>query len=53
MRTQKENKEEYIHIRISKEIKDKYIKYCEENNFSISKKIRKFIENELNENEKG
>ena len=48
MRTQKEIKDEYIHIRISKEIKSKYIKYCKDNGFSISKKIRIFIENEIN-----
>lgn len=47
MRTQKQNKEEYIHIRISKDLKDKYIKYCNDNGFLISKKIRIFIESEL------
>lgn len=47
MRTQNEVKEEYIHIRISKKIKDKYVKYCNENGFSLSKKIRIFIEKEL------
>lgn len=48
MRTQTENKKDYIHIRITKELKDKYIKYCDENGFSLSKKIRNFIEVELN-----
>lgn len=47
MRTQNKNKEEYIHIRISKDLKDKYIKYCNDNGFLLSKKIRNFIEKEL------
>jgi antitoxin component of RelBE/YafQ-DinJ toxin-antitoxin module len=47
MGTQNEKKE-YIHVRISKEIKNEYIKYCNENGFSLSKRIRQFIENELN-----
>ena len=51
MRTQKD-KTEYMHIRINKKTKDEYIRYCEINGFTISKKIRLFIENELKENGK-
>ena len=46
MRTQNE-KNEYIHIRISKELKDKYINYCNDNGYLLSKKIRMFIESEI------
>lgn len=51
MKGQKE-KNDFIQIRISKDIKEKYLKYCDENGFTPSKKIRLFIEKELNEKNK-
>lgn len=51
MRTQKD-KTEYIHIRISKDIKEKYLKLCDNNGYSISKRIRLFIEKELGDEKK-
>lgn len=51
MSKQKENKEEYIGIRLDKELKAKYLKYCEKKCYSISKRIRFFIEEDL-KNEK-
>ncbi len=51
MRTQK-LKKEYIHIRIDKELKDKYLEYCEKNGYSLSKLIRNFIKNEIDEKNK-
>ena len=50
MRTQI-NKTNYLHIRITKELKDEYIKLCKEKRYSISTEIRTFIINQLN-NEK-
>ncbi len=50
MRTQKK-KTDYLHIRIDKDLKKKYIKYCDKNGYLLSNKIRLFIEQELN-NEK-
>jgi antitoxin component of RelBE/YafQ-DinJ toxin-antitoxin module len=46
MEKQKDN---YLRIRIDNETKMKYIKYCNINGFSLSKRIRLFIEKELNE----
>lgn len=48
MEKQKNN---YLRVRIENNIKVKYIKFCEKNGYSISKRIRLFIENEI-KNEK-
>lgn len=45
MEKQKNN---YLRIRIDDETKINYIKYCNINGFSLSKRIRLFIEKELN-----
>ncbi len=47
----KKNKTDVLQIRIDADLKAKYILYCEENGFSISKRLRLFIKKEL-ENEK-
>jgi hypothetical protein len=52
MSKQKENKQEYIGIRLNKDLKEKYQKYCDDNCYSISKRIRYFIEQDLKNNEK-
>lgn len=44
-------KNDYLRIRLEGSIKKEYLKYCEKYGFTISKRIRLFIENELN-NEK-
>ena len=40
-------KETIIQIRIEDELKNKYVKFCNENGYTISKRIRLFIEKEL------
>ena len=40
-------KEAIIQIRIDKDLKDKYLKICDDNCFTISKKIRQFILDEI------
>ena len=51
MRTQKV-KTEYIHIRISTELKNSYTNYCNINGYSLSKRLRMFIENEIKDGKK-
>jgi hypothetical protein len=51
MSKQNKNKEDYIGIRLDKTLKIRYLKYCETNCYSISKRIRYFIEEDL-KNEK-
>jgi antitoxin component of RelBE/YafQ-DinJ toxin-antitoxin module len=46
MEKQKNN---YLRIRIEDDIKQKYIKYCDDNGYLLSKRIRLFIEKELND----
>jgi antitoxin component of RelBE/YafQ-DinJ toxin-antitoxin module len=41
-------KESNINIRINKELKDSYIKFCNKKGYDISKRIRIFIQEELN-----
>lgn len=42
------NKEDNIRIRIDSELKNRYQEYCDENGFSISKRIRLLLEKDLN-----
>ena len=42
------HKESNINIRINKDLKDSYIKFCNKKGYNISKRIRIFIEEELN-----
>ena len=41
------NKEDNIRIRIDSELKNRYQEYCDENGFSISKRIRLLLEKDL------
>lgn len=43
-------KEETITIRINKDLKEKYKTFCDDNGLSLSKRLRIFIETELNHN---
>ena len=40
-------KEDNIRIRIDSELKNRYQEYCDENGFSISKRIRLLLEKDL------
>jgi antitoxin component of RelBE/YafQ-DinJ toxin-antitoxin module len=41
------NKEDNIRIRIDSGLKNRYQEYCDENGFSISKRIRLLLEKDL------
>lgn len=43
----KKQKEDSIRIRIESGLKEKYQKYCDDNSFSLSKRLRLFIEKDL------
>ena len=45
MKVQQDN---YLNIRIPKELKEQYKKYCKDNGLNLSQRIRNFIENEMN-----
>jgi hypothetical protein len=47
MSKQKLNKEEYIGLRLDKAFKEKCILYCENNCFSLSKRIRFLLEKDI------
>lgn len=40
---------DYLNIRINKEIKKQYIEFCNKNGYSLSKRIKLLIELDLNE----
>lgn len=44
------NKEEYIGIRVDKDFKEKYSKYCDDNCYSLSKRLRFFMEKDIKDN---
>lgn len=43
----KKQQEEQIGIRVDKDLKDKYQKYCEEYGFSLSKRLKMFMKKDL------
>lgn len=44
----KQKKEDSIRIRLNYDLKEKYQKYCDDNGYSLSKRIRMFLEKDLN-----
>jgi predicted DNA-binding protein len=42
------NKKSTINIRLENDLKERYLLFCENNGYSISKRIRKLIENDMN-----
>lgn len=44
-----DKKLETIQIRLDKKLKEEYLEYCKNNGYDISKRIRLFIINEINE----
>ena len=49
MKSNNKKKLAVIQIRLDEELKIEYLKLCEEMGFNISKRIRLFIVNEINE----
>ena len=43
----RKQKDDYIRIRIEKDLKDIYLKLCNNKGYSLSKRIRLFIESEI------
>lgn len=50
MKQQNLKQDDFLRIRIPKDLKEKYKKYCDDNGLSLSKRIRNFIERELENN---
>ena len=46
----KENKEAVLTIRLDEELKLNYLNFCKEKGYSLSKRIRVLLENELKNN---
>lgn len=47
-----DKKLETIQVRLDKKLKEEYFEFCKKNGYDISKRIRLFIINEINEKEK-
>ena len=45
-------KNDFILLRIDEDLKRRYIEFCDKNGFNISKRIRIFIDNDINSNGK-
>lgn len=43
----KTQNDEFLHIRLPSELKKQYEKYCDENGYSLSKRIRLLMEKEI------